>query len=143
MGARMEVIKVSYVKPSNVSSISDNLLDKKASLVFSAGNTWILFPFTIGSIEFSEQLERGKRGKVYLQKFKASLPGKDRSSQLFVHGISSVPVLLKLDLQDGTSLLVGTLEVPVRLLTNFSSNDNEVLFLFERESVSMAPELTS
>lgn len=134
MTKRLEVIGFSFCKISNVSLVSEDSALQQASVTFVSGFTWIPLKLTIGTMNYEEARTLGDVGTVYLKKFSGSLPGKSNSGQLALRELFTEPVLVRLECMDGTILLIGNIDDPVKLLEKTIHSSNEFIITFEHES---------
>jgi hypothetical protein len=128
-----------YAKVSDVAYVVENSLLRTSRVIFNTGKDWVAAGFTPGTCVFGDIMVRGDNAGVYYQqKMSGLLPGKtmDYPNDELIAMIER-PVIWKLELANGTTVIVGNTISPVRMEYELSSDNTEVMVSFGRKGVSM------
>ena len=130
----LQVVSFSVIKKRFVSSVSENLISGTASITLEAGYDWNLVKITAGESNFEEKQNKGDSAGIYYeQKFTGSLPGKNVVFPADLKALCDEPVLCKLELANGTILLVGNTGNSVDLGYKLQSSGQDYVLEFSRK----------
>ena len=122
----LPVTKVYYAEvPKNdpdIESIDENV-DGSVTVNFNVGFSWKEFYQTTGKSKFTENERRQDEGGRFSQQLAINFPGDGLENQKIITDLRNMPLIIKMEMPDNVSKIIGTLENPVFLSKNLKSSD--------------------
>lgn len=130
------ICKIEYQQSRNIDSITKNEDRFKRSVTMVAGFNWVEIYFSPGTAKFEEKTKRGKAGPLYNQKLTFKFPGEDDDKTEGINDLINIPVIFKLTYNNSNSKILGSLDNPVKIDHDYSSDNKATQydFIIDRDS---------
>ncbi len=140
----LPVTKVYYAElnknDSDIESIDENT-DGSVTVNFVAERDWKEFYQTIGKAKFTENERKQDEGGRFSQQLAINYPGDELETQQLINDLRNMPLIIKMDMPDSDSKIIGTIENPAFLTKKLKSADyvNTSTITFARLAEIPAP----
>lgn len=143
----LPVVKIQYAEvpelDSDITEITENI-DDSVSVTFEGGRDWKDFYQTVGDATYEESEDPEDEGSLFSQRLNVNYPGNSLENQALIKALKHKPLIIKMNMANGTSKILGTLETPTFLKKDLSSADYVTAsgISFARLAENPAPFLT-
>jgi hypothetical protein len=132
----IRVCELWYVNRTDVVSVT-KVSDKLVDITLDGSAEWVELPFTKGTATISEAATRDDGGKFYKQELMADISGEDEDMVEWSMLNDFKHVILKVVQNNGTKIY-GDLNNPVKLYTEWNSENSSTTLKFTREATDRA-----
>ena len=122
----LPVTKVYYAdlskNDSDIESIDENI-DGSLTVNFNVDRDWKEFYQTTGKAKYNENERKQDEGGRFSQQLIINYPGNELENQQTINDLKNRPLILKMDMPDSNSKIIGTIENPAFFSSKFKSAD--------------------